>query len=79
MVEELLVDGLWVLVGKEATHSQLLVDEMCHGELLPNQLRGELGGQEPPWAQQGLQSSRRRRRRHLSRPDRSRVMQGPMG
>lgn len=47
MVEELLVDSLWVLVGKQAADGQLLVDEMGHGELLAHQLRGELGGQEP--------------------------------
>lgn len=79
MVEELLVDGLWVRVGKKAAHSQLLVDEMCHGELLPHQLRRKLGGKEPTWAQQGLQGSGwRRGRGHLSRAQRPSVVYRPV-
>lgn len=31
VVEELLVKGLWVLVGQQAAHGQLLIDEMGHG------------------------------------------------
>lgn len=30
VVEELLVKGLWVLVGQQTAHSQLLVDEVGH-------------------------------------------------
>lgn len=52
MVEELLVDSLWVLVGKQAANSQLLVDEVGHRELLTYKLRGELGRQEPAVAQE---------------------------
>lgn len=52
MVEELLVDSLWVLVGKQAANSQLLVDEVGHRELLTYKLRGELGRQEPTVAQE---------------------------
>lgn len=56
MVEELLADSLWVLVGEQATDGKLLVDEVGHGELLTHKLRGELWGQEPAVAQEGWRS-----------------------
>lgn len=43
MVQELLVDGLRVLVSQEAANSNLLVYQMGHGNLLPNKLWTELG------------------------------------
>lgn len=52
MVEELLVDSLWVLVCEQAADGELLVDEVGHGKLLTDELRGELGGQEPTVAQE---------------------------
>lgn len=53
MIEELLVDSLRVLVGEQAADCQLLVHEVSHGELLANELRGELGGQQSAVTQQG--------------------------
>lgn len=82
MVEELLVDGLRVLVGQQAANSQLLVDEVGHGELLTHQLWGELRGEQPTWPQQGLQGTRRGRwwrRRHLACTQRRAVVEGAVG
>lgn len=45
VVEELLVEGLGVRMGQQATDGELLVDEVGHGELLTHQLRWELGGE----------------------------------
>lgn len=81
VVEELLIEALRVLVGQQAAHGQLLVDEVGHGELLANQLRGELGREEPTWPQQGLQRTRRRRRgrrRHLPCAEGGAVVEGAM-
>lgn len=80
MVEELLVEGLGVLVGQQAAHRQLLIDEVGHGELLANQLWGQLRGKEPTWTQQGLQSAGRRRRWgwRLPRTERRAVVKGAM-
>lgn len=50
VVEELLVDSLWVLMGQQATDGQLLVDNVGHGELLAYELRGE----QPAMAQKGM-------------------------
>lgn len=47
MIQELLVDGLRVLVGQEPADSDLLVYQMGHCYLLPHQLRAELRRQEP--------------------------------
>lgn len=47
MVQELLVDGLRVLVSQEAAHSNLLVYQMGHGYLLPDKLWTKLGGEKP--------------------------------
>lgn len=58
VVEELLVESLGVLVGQQATDGQLLVDEVRHGQLLPHQLGGELGREQPPRGQQGLEGGR---------------------
>ncbi|TNN70246.1 hypothetical protein EYF80_019460 [Liparis tanakae] len=52
VVEELLVDTLWVLVCQQVADGQLLVDEVGHGELLADELRRELRGQEPAVAQE---------------------------
>lgn len=47
MIQELLVDSLWVLVSQESADSNLLVYQMGHGYLLPHQLWTELRRQEP--------------------------------
>ena len=43
MVQELLVDGLRMLVSQEPDNGNLLVYQMGHGYLLPNKLWTELG------------------------------------
>lgn len=54
VVQELLVDGLGVLVGQQAADGDLLVDQVGHGDLLPDELRAELGREEAR-AHDGLQ------------------------
>lgn len=46
VIEELLVNGLRVLVGEQPADSDLLVYQVGHGELLPHQLRAELRRQQ---------------------------------
>ena len=55
MVQELLVDGLRMLVSQEPADGNLLVDQMGHGDLLPDELWTELGRKETG-AHDGLQS-----------------------
>lgn len=43
MVQELLVDGLRMLVSQKPANGNLLVDQMGHGNLLPDKLWTELG------------------------------------
>ena len=63
MVEKLLVDSLWVLVGEQAADCQLLVDEVGHGELLAYELRRELVREESAVAQEGWSLWMQRRTR----------------
>lgn len=46
MVQELLVDGLRMLVSQEPTNGNLLVYQMGHSYLLPDKLWTELWGKK---------------------------------